>query len=597
MSLARASTLSRLRAEYPTFVYEDYDWREGEGDSLECAFYFRLGEHSFNPKCAVSLGGAEKMRGIPREVMDNLVFHLGLAELPSYWKATCSPQVEVRAGSLDNEQVAFWTTILTDGMGEFHYENRTPFSDPGFVTIASNGTRSHAVYGESLDDSHLVPVGGGKDSLVTLELLGQRDVRLATLAINPPASTEAAIAVAGISRRVVVTRRLDPRLLELNRGGFLNGHTPFGAVVAFMSAMVAVVLGKKLVTLSNESSSDYSPLIYGGRLINHQFGKSWLLEAALHRYLSRFLARDLRYFSLLRPFNELQIAKRFGELGKFHSVFRSCNRGRKSDTWCGRCSKCLSTFIILLPFIDRPKLLQVFGGDLLAEPECQPILESLLSEVGAERPFECVATPAEIRAALELAGSGRPSRATMEALTERRLEHAVPRDLYLVADAALRPRVGPLLGRARVGVLGLGREGVSTCRHVLSTVDPLELTVIDDDAAAATRMPDAERASQAVRFMSGPPPSEPCPKLDVVFKSPGVRPDHPALVALERSALVTSNTELFFEQRGGHRHRCDRDQGQVHRHLADCPRAVGGRQTREAHRQHRHAVPRRTRWW
>ncbi|MBL8740761.1 MAG: hypothetical protein JNK04_06700, partial [Myxococcales bacterium] len=436
----RASTLSRLRAEYPTFVYEDYEWREGEGGSLECAFHFRVGEISFRPTCAVSFGGTEKAHGVPREVMDNLVFHLGLAELPSYWKATCSPRVEVRAGSLDAEQIAFWTTILTEGMGEFHYTNRTPFSDPGFVTIASEGTRAHAVYGGPLDDSHLVPVGGGKDSLVTLDLLGERDARTATLAINPPASTEAAIAVADIAKRVVVTRRLDPRLLELNQVGFLNGHTPFGAVIAFMSAMVAVVLGRKHITLSNESSSDYSPLVYGGRTINHQFGKSWPLEAALHRYLSRFLATELRYFSLLRPFNELQIAKRFGELAKFHSVFRSCNRGRKSDTWCGRCSKCLSTFIILLPFIDRPKLLQIFGGDLLAVPECQPILKSLLSEVGVERPFECVATPAEIIAALDLAGSGRPSRATMDALTERTSEHAVPRDLYLVADGALRPR-------------------------------------------------------------------------------------------------------------------------------------------------------------
>ncbi len=547
----RASALSRLRAQYPTFVYEGYEWRQGADGTLDCAFHYRAGEISFRPTCQLSFEGGGETHRIAREVMENLVFHLGLAELPSYWKATCSPRVEVRAGSLDAEQISFWTSILTDGMGEFHYANKTPFSDPGFVTITPGSERPSAVFREALDGGHLIPIGGGKDSLVTLDLLGQRDQRATTLAINPPPSTDSAIRLADISNRVVVTRRLDPRLLELNQAGFLNGHTPFGAVIAFMSALAAVVLGRKYIALSNESSSDYSPLFYGGRVINHQFGKSWALETAIHRYLAQFVAADLQYFSLLRPFNELQIAQRFSALKKFHPVFRSCNRGRKSDTWCGQCSKCLSTFIILAPFLNRAELVQIFGSDLLLRAECQPILASLLSEVGAERPFECVATPAEIVAALDLCGDRRPARRTIEALTHRAPDHLVPRDLYVVADGALRPRVMPLLGRARVGVLGLGREGVSTCHHLLSTVGPLELTVIDDDATAALRLPVPRGPSQSVRFLSGPP-AEPWPELDILFKSPGARSDHPAMMALDaRPPLLTSNTELFFEQRLG----------------------------------------------
>lgn len=548
----RASALSRLRAEYPCFVYEDYEWEQDASGRVACAFHFRVGEIEFRPSYEINFVGSSPARLLPREVMHNLVFHLGLAELPSYWKATCSPRVELRAGSLDAEQTAFWTTLLTDGMGEFHYANQTPFADPGFVTISSASQRSQAVFSEALDDSPLIPVGGGKDSLVTLDLLGQRDRRAAALAINPPPSTEAALRLADISQRVVVNRRLDPRLLELNRAGFLNGHTPFGAVIAFASALAAVVLGRKPIVLSNESSSDYSPLLYAGRVINHQFGKSWSLEAAMQRYFASYLAGDLHYFSLLRPFNELQIARRFSELRHLHQAFRSCNRGRKSDTWCGACPKCLSTFIILAPFLPRPELCTIFGGDLLARADCQPILASLLSEVGSERPFECVATPAELRAALDLCGTERPARATLEALTSRATEHSVPRDLYLVADAALRPRVEPLLERSRVGVLGLGREGVSSCEHLLSNLSKLDLTIIDDDATAALRLPKAKQSSQAVRFLSAPSPSEPWPELDILFKSPGARPDHPAMTALAKQpSLATSNTELFFERRVG----------------------------------------------
>jgi UDP-N-acetylmuramoylalanine--D-glutamate ligase len=550
----RSSRLERLRAQYPTFVYEGYAFREDAAGDLDCSFRFRAGELTFQPTCRFTFEGprARGRGGVAREVLNNLVFHLGLAELPSYWKATCSPVVEVRAGTLGAEQVAFWTSVLTEGMGEFHFANQTPFTDPDFVTLVAGGGRPHAVFGNRLERGHVVPVGGGKDSLVTLDLLARRTREVTALAINPPPSTESALRLAGVSGRAFVTRRLDPRLLELNDAGFLNGHTPFGAVIAFASALAAVLLGRRFLALSNESSSDYATLLYRGRIINHQYGKSWAFEAALHRYLATYVATDLHYFSLLRPFNELQIARRFSTLTALHPAFRSCNRGRKTDSWCGRCPKCLSTFVTLAPFLPRPELVRILGADLLLEPGCQAMLSSLLSEEGSERPFECVAAPAEIRAALDLGRGERLAAGTIEALTQRAADHLLPADLYPVVDAALRPRVEPLLGRTGVGVVGLGLEGTSTCRHLLATVAGLDLTVIDDDEAAAHRLPAAPGPAQRVQFLSGAQAAAAAPELAVVFKSPGVPPDHPAMAALRRRpAIVTSNTELFFERCAG----------------------------------------------
>lgn len=544
--------LDRLRAQYPTFVYEGYRHAEGAGGALLCAFRFRMGDITFEPTCRFTFAGPRAPGRVPREVLDNLVFHLGLAEIPSYWKATCSPRVEVRAGALTASQVDFWTRVLTEGMGEFHYKNQTPFTDPGFVTLTADGPGGHAVSADRLARGHVIPIGGGKDSLVTLDLLGRRTEEITTLAVNPPASTEAAIRAAEVPGRVTVDRRLDPRLLQLNEAGFLNGHTPFGAVIAFASALAAVLLGQRYIALSNESSSDHATLLYRGRVINHQYGKSAAFEAALHRYLAGHVARDLHYFSLLRPFNEIQIAQRFSALTAFHPVVRSCNRGRRTDSWCGACSKCLSTFVILAPFLDRADLLGIFGKDLLADPACQAILPSLLSEDGAERPFECVAAPAEIRAALSLARGERVQEATVAVLTHRGVKDLVPEDLYAVADAAMRPRVGPLLDRAAVGVVGLGLEGTSTCRYLVERVDPLDLTVIDDNPAAAGRLPAAPRASQRVRFLSGAEAARATPDLDIVFKAPGVPPDHPAVRAVHgRPVIDTSNTDLFFERRKG----------------------------------------------
>ncbi len=547
MAPIEPSICDRLRDQYPLFLYEDASFHEDSSGAVTCSFRFRANELTFEPTCRFTFTG--KRHDVAPEVMANLVFHLGLAEMPSYWKATCSPRIEVRAGALSAEQIAFWQWLLTEGMGEFHYHNQTRFTDPDFVTITASGALRYARFDDPLDPGHVVPVGGGKDSLVTLDLLGQRTEAITALAINPPPSTGAAMDIVGIADRAVIDRRIDPRLLDVNKAGYLNGHTPFGAVVALASALAAVTLRRDQIVLSNESSSDHSTLVYRGKIINHQLGKSSSLEAAMHRYIASWVAADLRYFSVLRPFNELQIAGRFAALTELHGVVRSCNRGRKTDAWCGACPKCLSTFIVLAPFLERSALVRIIGKDLLLDPACQAMLPSLLGE-GAERPFECVATPAEIRAALELCGDTRQrvSPSTLEALTRTGERGLVPEALYSIARAALQPRVSPLVERAAVGVVGLGLEGTSTCGHLVSSADRLDLTVIDDDPSTASRLPAKERPSQHIRFASGEEAVKLAPQLGVVFKSPGVPPSHPAIAALSGSAIVTSNTSLFFER-------------------------------------------------
>ncbi len=548
---SRSARVARLRSAYPQFVYERFHWHRPSDASLECSFELRAGPSSFRPTYRFTFGGRRRARWPRAEVVDNLVFHLGLAELASYWKATCSPRVEVRAGALPDEQAAFWTRLLTEGMGEFHYTNGTDGHDPGFVSVVGDGSSRHAVFVDRLEPGYVVPVGGGKDSLVTLDLLAGRCEHVTTFAINPPPSTTAAIELAAAGACVLVERRLDPRLRELNAKGFLNGHTPFGIVVGIGAALAAVVLGHAHVVLSNEASSDHPTRVDGDRVVNHQYGKSWAFEVALRDYLARYIANDLEYFSLLRPFNELQIAQRFAELRSMHGVFRSCNRGRATDTWCGRCPKCVSTFVVLAPFLERSTLTRSIGDDLLSNPASRAMLPALLGEPATERPFECVATPAEIRAALDLCEGESLAPSTIEVLTRRVRDHFVPGSLYEAADGTLRPRVWPLLRTARVGVLGLGLEGTSTSRYLLARQPGIDLTLLDDDDAARDRVATVGGAEPRLRFVCAAPgaDSNVTPELDVIFRSPGVPPDHRVLRRSDpRRSLITSNTELFFER-------------------------------------------------
>jgi len=64
------------------------------------------------------------VRGGQSGSFDNLVFNLGLIELLSYWKATCSREIEVQTHNLDKDQINWWKDLIFEGMGQFFYENK-----------------------------------------------------------------------------------------------------------------------------------------------------------------------------------------------------------------------------------------------------------------------------------------------------------------------------------------------------------------------------------------------------------------------------------------------------------------------------------------
>lgn len=138
-----------------------------------------------------------------------------------------------------------------------------------------------------------------------------------------------------------------------------------------------------------------------GAEVNHQYSKSFAFEEAFTEYIEKNIMNEIRYFSLLRPFNELQIAKYFSSCPQFHEIFRSRNRGSKENKWCGKCAKCLFVFIMLSPFVDYDKLVSIFGGDMLNDWDMIKDFDGL-TDISGIKPFECVGTPDEIRLALYL---------------------------------------------------------------------------------------------------------------------------------------------------------------------------------------------------
>ena len=235
-------------------------------------------------------------------------------------------------------------------------------------------------------------MGGGKDSAVTLDVLKSEGMAIRPFIINPLPSAFGTIEAAGIEADTIITvnRTIDPRLLLLNDEGYLNGHTPFSAMLAFVTLLAARLGNMRHIALSNES----------GTKINHQYSKSWEFEKDFRDYVHAHISEDFNYFSFLRPLNELQIARLFARRPKFYGSFNSCNVGGRTDTWCTQCPKCLFTWIILSPFINQQKLISIFGHHLLDDESLKPTFDELTG-LAAEKPFECVGTTEEVNAALQ----------------------------------------------------------------------------------------------------------------------------------------------------------------------------------------------------
>lgn len=322
----------------------------------------------------------------------------------SYYKLYLAPEITVETGQIDGTTAAFLGKTYQRGLGEFFYINQLDPRTP--VTFPVNSPELQPIE-ISNQPGQLIGLGGGKDSLVSVELL-KGQPRAATWSLNHRSQLEPLAEQVGLPH-FWVEREWDPQVGELNKQGALNGHIPISAVFACTGNIVGILSGYRDLVVSNESSASEPSLQYQGVDINHQYSKSLEYEQDFQACLRHLFGESLRYYSFLRPFSELRIAELFARLGfdKYRSVFSSCNRaythGQHQMFWCGECPKCAFVCLILSPFIERPLLESLWNGkNLLLEPSLEVTYRQLLGIEG-DKPLDCVGEVKEARAAMRLA--------------------------------------------------------------------------------------------------------------------------------------------------------------------------------------------------
>lgn len=385
-----------LRNTYKEIIYRDYLVDDVDND-LVITYTFEIpGLTIFKPTISFSKD-LIKNSFVNENLMNKIIFHMGMIELISYYKCCCPEKVVVEAGYLNDYDMKWFKKLFYNGLGEFLYKNNISISEDELFDFEIKGEEI------KLDDifyqgyGNLIPVGGGKDSVVSLELLKEYKDDNMCFIINPKGANIECSYIAGYEDDSIVKikRIIDKNLIDLNSRGFLNGHTPFSSVVAFNAYLMAYLTNKKYIVLSNENSANEATVI--GTNVNHQYSKSYEFEKDFYEFTKNNYGIDIKYFSLLRPLKEIQIAMLFSKYTKYHKVFKSCNLGSKGSTWewCCKCPKCLFVYIMLAAFLNKEEMVEMFGKDLLNEVELEKDFIELIGE-GETKPFECVGSISEV---------------------------------------------------------------------------------------------------------------------------------------------------------------------------------------------------------
>jgi hypothetical protein len=369
-----------FRIERPTF----------DPATGEARFGYTLNDLAFTEVLTLPTGGDNAAPGT--EAFNKLLGLTALVLGVSYYKLRAPFAIDAPEIPLTAAERAFVIDVYENGMGEFYARNELARFGKLILTPPEDTIERKSPV--SLPNRTLLPIGGGKDSLVSVDLLTHTGEDFTPFAVNPKGPILTSVDAIG-REPLYVTRTLDPEMIRLSKEpGYYNGHVPSTAINSMIASLCALLFGYNQIVLSNERSASEGNVMFDGRETNHQYSKSLGFELLIADTLANATGGALRYFSLLRPYSEARIASLFTQGQRFDSVFSSCNRnfrltGNDGHLWCGECPKCHFVFLIFAPFMAKDRLLKIFGKNLLDTPANEHSFRELAGLTG-QKPWECV---------------------------------------------------------------------------------------------------------------------------------------------------------------------------------------------------------------
>jgi UDP-N-acetylmuramoylalanine--D-glutamate ligase len=506
------------------FEFESYQFNPSEKRAdFFYAVKFSEGE-GLHFKETLVFPDAVPFNAVPEQALQRILQGLHLMLGISYYKTYCPKKISIPY-LLSFKEAEFWNAVYKKGLGEFYYRNGLSLDNaPEFYGQETKNRESLRIV---VQDRALLGIGGGKDSIVAAEALKSSNYAFTSFVVETQKASEIINqVVTAVDRDALIIKRvLDEQLFQSLPGAY-NGHVPISAIIAWIGLLAGVLYGYKYVVVANEQSSNFGNVEYEGMEINHQWSKSSEFEILFQEYVAENITADVVYFSLLRQFSELRIAKLFTKFPQYFDKFSSCNRNfsiqkerPEHSLWCGECPKCAFAFLMFAAWMDQTALLKIFSKNLLEDRDLTPLFRDILG-FGDIKPFDCVGAFDEAKAALFLASKNWGNTYIIRNFLPRieNSENLVKNSMRTVRADTI-PTKFRFIGMEKVLILGYGKEGKVSERFIKKYYPAIEIGIADKTQGEDYLGKQAE--------------------YDIVVKTPGIPK---ALVAVP----YVTGTNLFF---------------------------------------------------
>ena len=232
--------------------------------------------------------------------LNNVFKYLHLIAGISYYKLFLPPNIIIKTVDLNKKQADFFNEFYLNGLGEFLCRNNIK-NAKNIIKFPYKKNVINRSIDLKLSNKYCIPVGGGKDSIVSIEILKKSvnndDIILGS--VNTAKSIEDTIKIAGL-KSFVIKREISPKLIEINneldKYGAYNGHVPITGILAFILCAGAIFYDYGTVLVSNERSANVGNVKFDNMFVNHQWSKSFQCEKMLNNFFKNSIILHILLF-------------------------------------------------------------------------------------------------------------------------------------------------------------------------------------------------------------------------------------------------------------------------------------------------------------
>lgn len=380
-------------------------------DNLKARFLYNFDQQIFfEEEIDYSSFDFLKKSNLDKDIIKNILFHISIATWISYYKLYPTENIIITWFDIDKESKDFWKKFYLNWLGEFFLVNNL---NPEKLLNFDFRWDLLDIKDYDLSDRCLVPIWWWKDSIVSIELLSEMWIEFDLYTFWKENILYKNTQDISWKKRLITKRKLSDNLIDEIKKWWHNWHVPITWIIAFNMILISYIYDYKYLCLSNEKSANFWNTNIFWINVNHQWSKSLEFENDFNYYVSKNISSKFKYFSLLRPFYEICIAKLFSKYAKkYFKVFSSCNHNFKifnkstldwwEDYWCKKCPKCVFVYSILSWFLEKNELTIIFWYDLFEDKSLEDLFRELLW-IKDFKPLECVWEASEVILSLKYA--------------------------------------------------------------------------------------------------------------------------------------------------------------------------------------------------